>query len=211
MRILMVFLFVNLWLFGAFEAKIKPVNKYTKERMIEGKTWHKGCPVDTKDLRYIRLKHRNFYRSERMGEIIVHKDIAKEVVEIFHELYDIGYPIYQMRLVSDFRGSDYRSIEADNTSAFNCRNVSTGQKKWSKHAYGKAIDINPIENPFVNKRGVIMHRKSYKYKKRLHKNSSFQDKSMLIKDDKAIQIFKKHGWQWGGEFTPYKDYQHFSK
>jgi uncharacterized protein YcbK (DUF882 family) len=211
MRLLMVYLtLTTLWLFGAFEAKIKPVNQYTKQRMIEGKSWHKGCPVDTSDLRYIRLKHKNFYRSERMGELIVHKDVANEVVEIFHELYDMGYPIYQMRLVSDFRGSDFRSIEADNTSAFNCRNVSTGKKKWSKHAYGRAIDINPIENPFVNKRGKIMHRKSYRYKKRAHKNHSFPDRAMLLKEDEAVKIFKKHGWKWGGDFGAYKDYQHFA-
>ena len=197
--------------YAKYSATIKPINEYTKQRMIEGKTWRKNCPVDTDDLRYIRLKHRNFYRSERMGEIIVHKDVAAEVVEIFRELYEIGYPIRQMRLVSDFRGSDYRSIEADNTSAFNCRQVSTGGKKWSKHAYGKAIDINPIENPFVNKRGHIAHTESYKYKKRLHKNSSFADKAMLIKKDKAIKIFEKYGWKWGGDFSPYKDYQHFAK
>ena len=211
MKIVLVCILFSYTAFGKFEAIIKPINKYIKQRMVEGKSWHKGCPVDTKNLRYIRLKHKNFYRSERMGELIVHKDVAKEVVSIFHALYDIGYPIYQMRLISDFRGNDWKSIEADNTSAFNCRNVSTGQKKWSKHAYGKAIDINPIENPFINKRGTIMHQKSYKYKKRLHKNSSFSDKSMLIQKDKAIKIFEKYGWKWGGDFSPYKDYQHFSK
>jgi poly-gamma-glutamate synthesis protein (capsule biosynthesis protein) len=212
MRLLIGYLTIStLWLFGAFEAKIKPINKYTKQRIIEGKTWHKGCPVNISDLRYIRLKHKNFYRSERIGEIIVHKDVAAEVVEIFKELYEIGYPIRQMRLVSDFRGSDYRSIEADNTSAFNCRNISTGKKKWSKHAYGKAIDINPIENPFVNRKGRVLHTESYKYKKRLHKNSSFADKAMLLKKDKAVKIFEKYGWKWGGDFSPYKDYQHFAK
>jgi len=209
-----VILFVMLCVTAAYakySATIKPINKYTKQRMIEGKTWRKNCPVNTDDLRYIRLKHKNFYRSERMGEIIVHKDVAAEVVEIFRELYEIGYPIQQMRLVSDFRGSDWKSIEADNTSAFNCRNVSTGKKKWSKHAYGKAIDINPIENPFVSQKGRIVHTESYKYKKRSHKNSSFADKAMLLKKDKAVKIFEKHGWKWGGDFSPYKDYQHFAK
>lgn len=198
--------------FGKFEASIKPINKYIKQRMVEGKSWHKGCPVDIKDLRYIRVKHRNFYRSERMGEMIVHKDVAQDLVNIFRELYTIKYPIRQMRLVSDFSGNDWKSIEADNTSAFNCRNVSTGQKKWSKHAYGKAIDINPIENPFINRKGHIAHIQSYLYKKRKHKkNSAFTNKAMLVKKDKAIKIFEKHGWQWGGNFSPYKDYQHFSK
>jgi len=212
MKIILICILLPYMVFGKFEASIKPINKYIKQRMIEGKSWHKGCPVDIKNLRYIRVKHRNFYHSERMGEMIVHKDVARDLVEIFRELYTIKYPIRQMRLVSDFSGNDWKSIEADNTSAFNCRNVSTGQKKWSKHAYGKAIDINPIENPFVNRKGYIAHVQSYLYKKRTHKkNSAFTNKAMLIKKDKAIQIFEKHGWQWGGNFSPYKDYQHFSK
>ncbi len=210
-KIILVLVLLPYMAFGKFEASIKPISKYTKQRMIEGKSWRKGCPVSLKDLRYIRVKHHNFYRSEKMGEIIVHKDVAKELVTIFRELYNMKYPIRQMRLVSDFRGSDWQSIEADNTSAFNCRNVSTGKKKWSKHAYGKAIDINPIENPFVNRKGRISHVESYKYKKRKHKNRRFVDKAMLLKRDKAVKIFEKHGWQWGGDFSPYKDYQHFAK
>lgn len=211
MKLILLFVLMTLGVFAAFEAKIKPINKYTKQRMIEGKTWRKNCPVHIKDLRYIRIKHKNFHRSEKMGEMIVHKDVAKEVVEIFRELYNIGYPIRQIRLVSDFAGSDWRSIEADNTSAFNCRKTSTKSGKWSKHAYGKAIDINPIENPFVHKSGKVSHVKSYKYIKRVHKNKSFADKAVLLKNDKAVKIFEKYGWKWGGEFNPYKDYQHFSK
>ncbi|MCF6243464.1 MAG: M15 family metallopeptidase [Sulfurovum sp.] len=211
MKILLFFSFVSVWLFGAFEAKIKPINKYIKQRMVERKSWHKGCPVSISDLRYIRVKHHNFYRGEKMGELIVHKDLADDVVNIFRELYEIGYPIRQMRLISDFMGNDWRSIEADNTSAFNCRKTSTKSGKWSKHAYGKAIDINPIENPFVSKVGRISHVESYKYKKRIHRNSTFKDRALLLKKDKVVKIFEKYGWKWGGDFTPYKDYQHFSK
>ena len=70
------------------------------------------------------------------------------------ELYAIGYPIRKMKLVSDYKGSDWQSIEADNSSAFNCRNA-TGFKKWSKHSYGKAIDLNSIENPYISRSGHI--------------------------------------------------------
>jgi len=199
-----------LWSFGEFEATIKPINKYTKQRMVTGRTWHKGCPVSPDDLRYIRLKHRNFHRSEKMGEIIVHKDVAEEVVEIFRELYEIGYPIYQIRLVSDFKGNDWRSIESDNTSAFNCRKA-TGSKNWSKHSYGKAIDINPIENPYIARSGRISHKVSLKYRKRVHRKSSYADKAVLLKNDKAVKIFKRYGWKWGGDWSAVKDYQHFSK
>ena len=211
MKMILFLSLLSVYVFGAFEAKIKPIDKYIKQRMIERKSWRNGCPVGLEDLRYIRVKHHNFYRSEKMGELIVHKDVADEIVEIFRELYEIGYPIRQMRLISDFLGNDWQSIESDNTSAFNCRKTSTKNGKWSKHAYGKAIDINPIENPFVFKTGRIVHIESYKYKKRVHKNNSFTDRAMLLKEDKAVKIFEKYGWKWGGDFTPYKDYQHFSK
>jgi len=210
MRIVLIVSFMVLWAFGSFEATIKPISKYTKQRMVTGGTWRKGCPVSPKDLRYIRLKHRNFYGSEKMGELIVHKDVAKEVVEIFRELYKIGYPIRQMRLVSDFRGSDWQSIEADNTSAFNCRKA-TGSKKWSKHSYGKAIDLNSIENPYISRSGSIVHMESLKYRKRVHRYNTSADRAVLLKSDKAVKIFKKHGWKWGGDWHGVKDYQHFSK
>jgi hypothetical protein len=145
-----------------------------------------------------------------MGEIIVHKVVSNEVTEIFEALYEIDYPIRKMRLVSDYKGSDWQSIEADNTSAFNCRSA-TGSKKWSKHSYGKAIDINPIENPYISRSGRISHKESLQYRKRVHKNSTYADKAVLLKNDKATKIFKKHSWKWGGDWSGVKDYQHFSK
>ncbi len=116
-----------------------------------------------------------------------------------------------MRLISDYRGNDWLSIENDNTSAFNCRKV-TGGKNWSKHAYGKAIDINPIENPYIRKSGKIAHKASYKYKIRKHKNlKNRADKAMIIEGDKALKIFIKRGWFWGKYFKSARDLQHFQK
>ena len=178
--------------------------------MSEGNSWRKDCPVPLKDLRYLQIKYRDFNGQDRTGELIVHKNTVHEVTNIFSELYKIGYPIRKMRLVSDFKGSDWQSIEADNTSAFNCRKA-TGSKKWSKHSYGRAIDINPIENPYISRSGRISHQKSLKYRKRVHKKSTYADKAVLLKDDKAVKIFKKYGWKWGGDWKGIKDYQHFSK
>ena len=145
-----------------------------------------------------------------MGEIIVHKDVAQEVKAIFAELYEIEYPIRKMRLVSEYKGSDWQSIESDNTSAFNCRKA-TGSKNWSKHSYGKAIDINPIENPYISRSGRISHKASQQYRKRTHKKNTAADKAVLLKNDKATKVFKKYGWIWGGDWSGVKDYQHFSK
>lgn len=178
--------------------------------MIKGNSWRVGCPVGVGDLRYLRVRYRDFKDVSRLGELIVHKSVAREVAQIFESLYAVGYPIYKMRLVSDYKGDDWQSIEAGNTSAFNCRNA-TGSKKWSKHSYGKAIDINPIENPYVSRKGYISHKASLKYRKRVHKNSSNADKAVLLKEDKVLKIFKSHGWKWGGDWSRVKDYQHFSK
>ena len=181
-----------------------------QQRMKKGNSWHKGCPVGLQDLRYLRIKYLNFEGETKLGEMIVHKEVADEVVDIFHELYTIGYPIHKMKLVSDYKGNDWQSIEADNTSAFNCRNA-TGSKKWSRHSYGKAIDLNSIENPYISRSGRIAHKVSLQYRKRVHKQDTVADKAVLLQHDKATKIFKKYGWKWGGDWHGVKDYQHFSK
>ena len=208
--LLLTFVFSLTTLFADYSYSISKITPEIKKRMIQGNSWRKGCPVSLKDLRYLHLKHIDFKGKDVKGEIIVHKDVSVEVTKIFKSLYTIGYPVKKMRLVSDYKGNDWQSIEADNTSAFNCRNA-TGSKKWSKHSYGKAIDINPIENPYIARSGRISHKASLKYRKRVHKNSTYADKAVLLKNDKATNIFKKYGWKWGGDWPGVKDYQHFSK
>ena len=166
-KILYITLILTVATFAGFQAHISQITPQIKKRMIEGNSWRKGCPVSLEDLRYLRVSHIDFSGEEMMGEIIVHKEVSVEIAEIFEALYDMGYPIKQMRLVSDYQGNDWQSIEADNTSAFNCRSA-TGSKKWSKHSYGKATDINPIENPYISRKGYISHKESLSYKKRAH-------------------------------------------
>ncbi len=143
--------------------------------------------------------------------MIVHKDVAKEVAKIFAELYRRRYPIRSMKIVSRYGASDYESIEADNTSAFNCRAV-TGGKKWSNHSYGKAIDINPIENPYISRNGTISHKKSEKYRNRQYSHGTpAQNIAMIRNGDFIIELFKQNYWRWGGDWHGVKDYQHFDK
>jgi hypothetical protein len=209
-KFLFVLISIPLSLFAEYQADISKITLEIKARMIKGNSYRKGCPVGLEDLRYLRIKHKNFIGKEQTGELVVHKDVAKEVVQIFKALYEVDYPIYQMRLVSDYQGNDWRSIEADNTSGFNCRKA-TGSNHWSKHSYGKAIDINPIENPYISRSGRISHKASLVYRKRVHQNSSYTDRAVLLPDDQAVKIFKKYGWKWGGDWYGVKDYQHFSK
>ncbi len=194
-----------------FSAKVTHISNDIKKRMIKGNSWKKSCPVGLEDLRYVRVRHWDFKGGSSIGELVVHADVAEGIAQIFEELYDIGYPVRQMRLVSDFKGNDWQSIEADNTSAHNCRSLTGSSKKWSNHAYGMAIDINPIENPYISRTGRISHKASLPYRKRAHVPSrGLADKAMALKDDKVVHIFKKYGWKWGGEWTGIKDYQHFS-
>ncbi len=207
-KLLLLSLGFSLTLFA--QVGVYPLSNNIKHIMKKGGSWKKGCPVPLKDLRYLRLKYLDFKGQTREGEMIVHKTVTSEVVNIFNELYTINYPIHKMKLVSTYKANDWQSIESDNTSAFNCRNA-TGSQKWSKHSYGKAIDINPIENPYIARNGRISHKVSLKYRKRVHRSNSSADKAVLLKNDKATKIFKKYGWKWGGDWSGVKDYQHFSK
>ena len=209
-KIIITIFFLTVSLVAEYQSSISKITPEIKKRMLKGNSWRKGCPVSLPHLRYLRVKHKDFRGKDVMGEIIVHKEVSREVTRIFEELYNDGYPIHKMKLVSNYKGNDWQSIEADNTSAFNCRNA-TGSKKWSKHSYGKAIDINPIENPYIARNGRISHKASLIYRKRIHNKITYADKAVLIKGDKAIQIFKKYDWKWGGDWSGLKDYQHFSK
>jgi len=200
------------FLSAQFNANISIITPIIKDRMVYGNSWREGCPVSLENLRYLEMTHLDFNGNTTMGEMIVHKDVADEVVYIFEELYRLNYPIHKMKLVSSYNGNDWQSIENDNTSAFNCRPVTGKKKKWSKHAFGKAIDINPIANPYISKQGYISHKASYQYKKREHRNvNSLRDRALLTKEDNSTKIFKSYGWKWGGEWRTIKDYQHFSK
>jgi len=207
---LKLFFLFSVILFAEFHAEVLSIGPTVKQRMIQGNAWRKGCPVSLHDLRYLRMTYKDFYGREETGEMVVHKDVASEVTQIFEALYNIGYPVHTMKLVSSYGGNDWRSIEADNTSAFNCRKA-TGSKHWSKHSYGRAIDLNPIENPYISRSGHISHKASQPYRKRVHKTKIAADQAVLLKHDKAVQIFKKYGWKWGGDWFGVKDYQHFSK
>ena len=203
MKILYMFLFFSLCVWA--KEGVFMIDNEIEKRMLKGISWHKGCPVSLQDLRYLRIKYLSFDKLTHVGEMIVHKEVADEVVDIFRELYTISYPIRKMKLVYHYKANDWQSIEADNTSAFNCRSA-TGSKKWSKHSYGKAIDINPIENPYVFRSGRSSHKASKKYIKR-----KVSHPAVILKNSKIVEIFEKYGWKWGGDWNGAKDYQHFYK
>jgi len=208
-KIFLAILLLSAISYAKYKATISPISNSVKNRMIKGNSWKKSCPVGLRDLRYLTMSYRDFKGHTQTGEMIVHKDVATNVTNIFEDLYNMNYPIYKMVLVSNYMGDDWKSIEAGNTSALNCRPITGNSKRWSKHAFGKAIDINPIENPYISRKGHIAHKASLKYRKRVKRNKTAGDRAVLLKDSQATQIFEHFGWKWGGDWNSIKDYQHF--
>lgn len=164
------------------------------------------CKITYDDLRYVGIRYVDFSGKERDGELIVNRKLAKEVAEIFLELYEKKYPLASVRLVDDYGepGDDNRSMAANNTSAFNYRRV-TGSSTLSRHSYGAAIDINPLYNPYiVGDRVAPPDGAAY-----VDRTQDFPGK--IDEDDLCYKLFTERGWEWGGHFKTNKDYQHFSK
>jgi hypothetical protein len=185
-----------------FRGTIDRIGAAQAKRMT-GVSWRRGCPVALRDLRALTLSHWGFDGKVRTGLLIVHAEVARELVGVFRRLYDARFPIRRMVPVDVYGASDFRSIEADNTSAFNCRFVE-GTSRWSEHAYGRAIDLNPIENPYVSA-GSTSHRASRPYLDRSRRRPG-----MANEGGAAVRAFDAIGWGWGGRWTSVRDYQHFS-
>jgi hypothetical protein len=187
---------------SAFRGTIARIDPGLAERMT-GVSWRPGCPVSLRDLRVLTLSHWGFDGRSRTGRLVVHRDVARDLVGVFRELYRERFPVRRVVLIDAYGGSDFRSIEADNTSAFNCRYVD-GTTRWSNHAYGTAIDVNPIDNPYVSG-GRTSHRRSVPYLDRSRRRPG-----MAYEGGVLVRAFDRIGWGWGGRWTSVKDYQHFS-
>lgn len=185
-----------------FRGGISPLPSRVKEAMTPS-VWRPGCPVSLASLRRVVVSHHDFRGRVRRGIVVVHVDVAPQVLSAFRDLYAAGFPIRRMRPIEAYGGDDFASIEADNTSAFNCR-AATGSRNWSQHAYGRAIDINPIENPYVSN-GRTSHRASEPYLDR-----SRERPGMAVEGGVLVNTFAALGWGWGGRWSSVRDYQHFS-
>ena len=167
-------------------------------------SWHPGCPVSLGQLRYLRITYWGFDDRAHLGEMVVNASVVPALRRVFADLFGARFPIRRMRLVDRYGGSDFASIQADNTSAFNCRDA-TGSSRWSEHAYGLAIEINPIENPYVYANGTTTHPASDPYLDR-----SDVRPGMAVAGGTLVRAFTAIGWGWGGRWPPPTDYQHFS-
>jgi hypothetical protein len=187
-----------------YTATVEPLPKGIRAWM-NGVSWRPGCPVPLRDLRLVKLRYWGFDRRAHMGRLVVHADVAWKVVRIFRRLYEVSFPIRQMRLVDYYGADDRTSMEHDNTSAFNCRWRAGQPGVWSQHAYGRAIDVNPVENPYVWSGGVSP------WNGAPYVDRSDRRRGMIFHGDAVWWAFRTRSWEWGGDWTSVKDYQHFSR
>lgn len=176
---------------------------------IYGNSYKKDCRVLRSSLRYLHLLHYTEDGRIKLGEMICHKDIADDLTDIFRKLFEAKYPIENMQLIDNYGADDIRSMEYNNTTCFNYRTVA-GSKKLSNHSLGKAVDINPLYNPYIKRR------KYGTYKVSPEKGRQYADRTKTFKykidrNDLAYRLFKQHGFRWGGDYRSLKDYQHFEK
>jgi D-alanyl-D-alanine carboxypeptidase len=170
-----------------------------------GSTWRPGCPIDPQQLRRVEVGFVGFDGRNHRAPLIVNEDVAPDVVVIFKRLVELRYPIEKIRTADSYPGADDElSMEDNNTSAFNCRDIP-GTGHWSLHAYGRAIDLNPLLNPEID-RGAIQPKTAAPFLER-----SRTDPGILHAGDAAVRVFTDRGWRWGGDWRSPVDYQHFER
>ena len=184
-----------------FHASLAPV---TAAQL--GASWRPGCPVGPEQLRTVRVSFVGFDGRAHTGALVVNRNVTNDVQVVFRRLYAARFPIRGMQPVARFGGSDDRSMAADNTSAFNCRfAVAPGAKRWSVHAYGEAIDVNTVENPYLEGGRVLPP------SGRAFTDRGRYRRGMAVAGGVLVRAFASVGWLWGGRWSASPDWQHFSK
>ncbi len=166
-------------------------------------TWTSGCPVAATDLRYVTVSFRGFDGLAHTGELLVNARAADALVTVFGKLFAEGYPIERMRVTSAAELNAPPTGDGNTTAAFACRPVR-GQKAWSQHAYGLAVDVNPFQNPY-HKGDVVLPELANSYLERGDVRAG-----MIRPDGPVVRAFASVGWQWGGDYRSLKDFMHFS-
>jgi hypothetical protein len=193
----------------AFHTSIQPLPAPLRAE-LNGRFWHPGCPVPLARLRLLTVTHWGFDRRLHTGQLVVNEDAAAPLSRVFRRLYELRFPIRHMRLADAYGPSRSRPTDGDVSAAFACREAvpspctgGTGTGSWSEHAYGEAVDLNPIENPYVGC-GRTRRRASRPY----------LDRSRLRRGmvtPAVVRAFHSIGWGWGGAWAgSTKDYMHFS-
>jgi hypothetical protein len=177
---------------------------------LRGTTWKLGCPVPLGDLRLLRFSYWNFDGEVDRGPMMVHADVARDVLWVFRRLFRARFPIKRVALAREFVPEEFEPVTYTRrsvTAAFNCRPVilpSGPTREFSNHSYGMAVDINPIQNPYVRADGFYRTRASRPY---INRNRRLE--GMIHDGDVVVRSFAAIGWTWGGHWSGDKDYMHF--
>jgi hypothetical protein len=191
-----------------FHAAVSPLSAALAAEM-RGTTWQPGCPVPLRELRLLTLRYWGFDGQVHQGPMVVNQAVASQVVSVFRRLFQARFPIQQLHLAVQYRPDQDDPNDTRNyTDGFNCRPVVTARgplSSWSQHAYGLAVDINPIQNPYVASDGYVRNNHARPYRDR-----SLRRPGMIHSGDIVVRAFAAAGWGWGGSWTGAKDYRHFS-
>ena len=186
---------------AGFEASIEPV----PDNVVARSTWRDECPVALDQLRYLSIVHWGFDGDRHTGEMIVNVEVAEDVVWVFEQLYDAGFPIEQMRVIALEELDAPPTGDFNDTTSFVCRPVVTSSSTWSQHAYGLAVDINPFHNPYEKGDLVLPELASY------YLDRTRAEPGMVVEGDIVTQAFAELGWGWGGNWNSLDDFMHFSR
>ena len=191
-----------------FHAAISPLDVDLAAEM-RGATWHPGCPIPLGELRLVTLRYWGFDGQVHQGPMVVNQAVASQVVSVFRRLFQARFPVQQLHLAVQYLPDQDDPNDTRNyTDGFNCRPVVTARgalANWSQHAYGLAVDINPIQNPYVTSDGYVRNLHARPYRDR-----SLRRPGMVHPGDVAVRAFAAIGWKWGGYWSGDKDYMHFS-
>lgn len=173
---------------------------------INGISYKENNIIKISDLRYIHILHKNLQGDTLEGEMICNRYFAEEILDIFQQLYKADYPIERVKLVDEYKGDDNLSMEANNSSCFNFREMTTSNY-ISKHALGLAVDINPLYNPYYKKTETKEIIEPLSGAPFVDRTKDFNYK--IDHNDLAYKLFTAKGFEWGGDWKRSKDYQHF--
>jgi D-alanyl-D-alanine carboxypeptidase len=176
-------------------------------QILIGRNWHPGCPVPIRDLRLVTVSYWTFGGRVKQGPLIINESVADDVLSVFHQIFDAGFPIQKIALAAAWRPprpSDWYST-MNVSASFSCRPVTGQTSGFSQHAYGWAIDINPTQNPYVTGDGEVLRKACLPYLDRTQ-----HTQGMIHRHDVVASAFAAIGWGWGGDWHSLKDYMHFS-
>jgi hypothetical protein len=171
--------------------------------VIARSTWTRGCPVRRADLSWVRLSFWGFDDARHTGELLVHRSAARNLVQVFGTLYAARFPLEEMRITTKAEQTAPPTGDGNNTGAFNCR-AARGTTTYSEHAYGRAVDVNPFQNPYLKGDLVLPERAS------AYRDRSWRRPGMILAGGPVVRAFARIGWEWGGNWRSLKDWQHFS-